>query len=498
MLQKAVPQILAHAYLTEGYDRVSGYVVRAAEVSSVTTIPDLRRLHLLDRPGSRFPADGPLHILHVDKSPSWQLLPARAANIVERDVLDPSGTVEVDEQLVEVFHLDHTRLTSGARLWRFADDADPVLVGTYHGPALGWQDHTREDALKAVIPTATVGAVVVIDENAFVADIVSGDDGVPTAITAVAPSEPPAELGFTQNVNGFWVRPVAHAEAKALFEVRVTATWRGHAVQLAQQFRLPDGQVAARICSMARDWTKAEAAGFIEIDLGVWESTVPAEELKDSAPQEIAATPWMTAWQLERLQQLEKATRANTVQAAAGVVHTTGFAPDSVPVTTASGAAAGAGAGGTASAPLPGTVTSPPGTGLKDAAHQALYQRIAQGVIPHIPPGASEIQLLCESVGNVMELSAQAILEDGSPARVPTVSEDVARALGELRNLGRTSPEGPWFGALVAIRAKGEFSINFNRTRRPIMKREITPEMLRLERERFPRDEWPEWFLELE
>lgn len=469
VLQKAVPPALVHAYLKEGYDRVSGYVVRAAEVSGVATIPALRRLHLLDHPASRVPAGSPLHILHVDQSPSWQLVPARGGAIA-RDVLDPSGTAEVDGARVDVFHLAHTRLTSGARLWRFEPDADPVLVGTYLGPALGWQDHTRDDTLTAVVPVATVGAVVVLGDKAFVADVVSGPDGTPTTITAVAPAEPPADLGFTRNAKGFWVRDVDHAEARALFEVRVTGRWRGHPVQVAQQVRLPASQVVVRICSLARDWTKAEAAGFIEIELGVWETTVPADEVTDTQPQEIAARPWMTSWQLERLRRLEEAASSNTVQPP----------------------------GPTTPAPIPGTVTSAPGSGLRDAAHQALYQRIAQGAIPHLPAGARELQLLCEAVGNVMEISAQAILTDDTPAPVPTMSEDVARAFGELRALGARGEEGPWFGALVRITAAGQFAVNFNRTNRPRMKREITAGMLRVERERFPRAQWPQWFLDLE
>ena len=107
--------------------------------------------------------------------------------------------------------------------------------------------------------------------------------------------------------------------------------------------------------------------------------------------------------------------------------------------------------------------------------------------------------MLCEAVGNVMELSAQAILDGDSPVGLPTVAQDVARAFGELRALGgKEGGEGPWFGALVRITAAGEFTIRFNRTDRPRMRRDITPEMLRVERERFPRDTWPQWFLDLE
>ncbi|MGM0385257.1 MAG: hypothetical protein ACQERF_04650 [Actinomycetota bacterium] len=495
VLQKAVPPAIVAAYLTHGYDRISGYVVRAAEVSQVTDFADLRRLHMVDHEGSLHATTGPLHILHVDRSPSWKPLPAE--KVAERDVLDASGTVEVAEQLVQVFLLDHTRLTPGARLWRFEEGADPVLVGTYHGAAHGWQDHTRDDVLTAAVPAPAVGAVVVLDGKAYVADVVNDDDGAPASITAVSALEPPESLGFKQNQHGHWVRPVEHAEAQALFEVRITGTWRDHPVQVAQQFRLPDGRNAVRICSLARDWTKAKELGFLELELGVWEHTVPAEDVKDAVPQEIAAQSWLTAPQRERLAKLEEASRSNKVRPApGGAVRTRGLAPDQPARTTAAGAAASSGGG---EAVEPGTIRSAPGTGMKDAAHQALYQRIAKGTIPHLPSGAAEVQVLCEAVGNVMELSAQAILDGDSPVVLPTVSEDVARAFGELRALGlREGGEGPWFGALVRITAAGEFSIRFNKVDRPRMRREITAEMLRVERERFPRDDWPQWFLELE
>lgn len=519
VLQKAVPPALVAAYLQHGYDRVSGYVVRAAEVSGVTDVADLRRLHMVDHEGSLHATTGPLHVLHVDKSPSWRLQPAEG--LAERGVLDGSGTVEVAEQLVQVFLLDHTRLTPGARLWRFEESADPVLVGTFHGAAHGWQDHTRDDVLTAAVPSPTAGAVVVLDGKAYVADVVSDDDDAPTSITAVSALEPPEPLGFTQNRHGHWVRAVEHAEAQALFEVRIAGTWKDHPVQLVQQFRLQDGRAAVRICSLARDWERAKALGFLELELGVWEHTVAAEDLKDAVPQELAAQAWLTAPQRARLEQLAAASEANTVRPAGGTVRSSGLAPDQpgvvaggalpsgeaavpggVAAPSSDGAAASGAAtpsGGATPSSEPGTIRTTPGTGLQDAAHLALYQRIAKGTIPHLPTGAAEVQVLCEAVGNVMELSAQAILDGDSPVGLPTVAQDVARAFGELRALGgKEGGEGPWFGALVRITAAGEFSIRFNRTDRPRMRRDITPEMLRVERERFPRDTWPQWFLDLE
>lgn len=454
---------MALAYLTQGYDRVAGYVVRAAEVSGFTSLADLRALHHLDHEGSLHPAAGPVHVLHVDRSPVWQLHPAPSDRVRERPEFETSGIVEVRDQLVEQQFLDHTRLTRGARLWRFEAGRDPLLVGTYLGPALGWQDHTRDGVVTATVPAPTTGAVVLLGEEAFVAEVASDDDGRPEAITAVAASEPAPGLGFTRQEGArFWTRAVDHADARALFEVRVTGSHLGLPVQVTQQFRMPDGTIRARVASLARDWERARDAGFLELELGVWEKDVPLSEVADLTPHELTSAAWMTKWQQDRVAALRQ--RAAQTPAAEGGPPAAG----------------------------------PPAAGPGDQRHLELYQRIARAVVPALPAGATACQILCQSVGNVMELSAQAILGDESPVALPEVDAELGRAFAELRALGARSEEGPWFGVLLTIRANGEVSIRFNRSDRPRLRRDITGKMLRAERARFPRDAYPGWFTELE
>lgn len=500
VLQKAVTPAMVEAYLTGGYDRVSGYMVRAAEVNDVTSVEDLRTLHVLDYEGSTFPASGPIHILHVDRAPAWPLIPATSKNVHERDALSTSGTVEVNEQLVEIFYLDHTRLTAGARLWRFEDDADPVLVGTYLGPASGWHTHAT-DTTKHMTPTQIAGSVVVLGTHPFTAQVTSGDDGVPTGIVAVAASEPQDHVGFAENLHGLWVREVRHSEARALFEMHVTAEFRDVPVQVVAQFSTPEGTVMARIVSLARNWEKSRDAGLMQVELGVWEGTVRVADLANMSPRELAPAQWMTPHQKKRLADIQAgraaASAGRTPAGGAGQgpaadpgtppggrIVSSGLAPDVPPSPTDLPAGDG---------PAPGMITTPPGTGLSDAAHLALYQRIAQGTLPHAPKGSAEIRVLCEAVGNAMELSAQASDTSGNVTVLPTVSEDVARAFGELRALEAKPGEGTWYGVLVVISAKGELSLRFNRTDRPRFKRALTAEMVATEKKRFPRDSWPEW-----
>lgn len=422
VLQQAVSPARAAAYLA-GYDRVSGYVVRAAEVSAVTDLAGLRHLHGLDA------GTGAVYILHVDTSPSWSLLAAG-------DRLDlPGATVE--GRHVPRFFLNHTRLTPGARLWRFEADSAPVRVGTFRGVAHGWLDHTR-GTVAAPQPSLDVGPAVVLAGTAYVADVVSGDDGVPVAITAVSALEPPVSLGFARNPFGHWTRPVQLHEAEALFDLTVAGTWRDHPVQLVQQTRTGDGRIAVRVCSLAPH--QAAELGFQEVEPGGWEATVPAEQIRDAAPREITPRAWLTA-QREQLARVEARADLNT----------------------------------------------PP--------HEH-FRRIAHSIIPHIPSGTAEVQVLCEALGDVLEVSAQAILDGDSPVALH-LPLAVAQSLSEARTLsGGEGGDGPWFGVFLRITATGEVTVHFNREDRPRL--EITADMVRVERERFPRPRYPRWFEEQE
>lgn len=448
VLQKAITPAHARAFLTEGYDRVAGYVVRAPEVSHVTDPQELRLLHRTNYDGSPFPPDGPLHILHMDRSPSWLLTPASA--MVEYDG-DPAARSSLPGLSVEESFLDHTRLTSGARLWRFAEGADPIHVATYRGPGAGWEDH-QSGALKLSTPLPTVGAVAVIGRTAYVADVLSSDDGAPIAITALTASEPSTELGFERLPSGVWARAVEHSELSALFEVRVTAFWREHPVLVVQSFRHPEGFLATRIFSLARNWQQARDVGMVEVERGVWELTVKADEIQRITTHEAAARPWMTAVQQQRVAEAAKQQ--------------------------------GAASGGTGGEPDAGTL--------------AALKRIATGAMPHIPKEATKVQLLCQSVGAAIEWAAQATMPDGSTQVLSIPEQDVGYAFADLRVLGNKPGAGSWFGALVTLTPAGQVSIAFNRDSQPSMQQPITAQLLRAERERFPRDKWPDWFTALE
>jgi hypothetical protein len=59
LIQKAVTPQLSNAYLTAGWDRVSGFVVEASTVAFATTPAQLFDVHALGFPGSPFSPDDP-------------------------------------------------------------------------------------------------------------------------------------------------------------------------------------------------------------------------------------------------------------------------------------------------------------------------------------------------------------------------------------------------------------------------------------------------------
>lgn len=459
VLQKAVTPALVHAYLAGGYDRVAGYVVRAAEVNDVTTPAGLRRLHLTDYPETTFPNGGPIHILHVDRSPAWNL--TAADKLHERPVMDPSGTVEVDEQLIPLFYLDHSRLTPGARLWRFEDGQDPVLVATYEGPTLGWQNH-EGGKLVHMAPTPIVGDVLVVGSTAFTAQVTCTDSGAPQTIVAVSPQEPADVPGFQQNLAGLWVRQFEHTELRALFESQLVSTYRELPVQVVARLARPDGTKLARVASLARDFEAAQKLGFTEVELGVWEATVPLAELSTPAPREISPQSWMTAEQRSRLKAAKEAQQSGApVQA-------------------------------TPSGPTV-SITSPPGEGIFDAEHLKLYQQILTAVVPKVPADATQIQLLCEVVGDRMNVAVQALKpEEGAVSGLPPVGQDVAKAFAQLRTLEAKPGMGTWFTAFMLIEKSGNLKVKFDSERKPRLK--LTQQMIDVEKQHFPRETYPDWF----
>ena len=506
ILQKAVTPKLSTAYLEKGFDRVAGFVVPAAEVAEVTNNQRLFELHGLGYEGTPFSADEPIDILHLPQPPTARLLRATGGTTDEQrkatggPFLEPApftgtGYAETDGVVVSLSWLEHTRLSPGARLWRFYPDSnEPELVGTYHGPAFGWQDHLAEDALHAVSPTSFVGPAARTEHGVYAAEVTTDDDGAPTAVTLVARSAKAEEHGFTRTPAGTWAKKVPVDQVQALFELHLSAVWNGMPVRVVEQFPGPEQQRLSRIFAVGLNAEAATKLKMTRIEPGVYEANVPTENLKNVTPTQRVAKTW------------PKPEGATPVRAAAG---------QAARQATAAGQATGAGqqAAGTASRPgaadaASSTPAQPAPTGdeplvegdpaLSGAEHQELYRRIARGVAAGAPEGAASIQMLARVVGSRVELAAQASLKDGSAAPLKGAAKDTPEAVLELRRLTYRPERGAWYTMTAMLDAQGKFTARFNWDQEPDWQQQApSPVEYAADLEAFPREgTLPDWLAE--
>lgn len=460
MLQKAVTPAVSAAYLDKGFDRVAGFVVPAAEVASVTTTAQLMELHGLAYPGSPFRPDRPIDVLHTPQPATARLLRATGGStpdqreatggpFLEPEPFTGTGLAETDGVVVTLSWLEHTRLEPGSRLWRFHPErSEPELVGTYHGPAFGWEDH-RDDAgtLHAVAPSTFVGPSARTDDGVFAAQLETAEDGKIVTVTLVSGSAIVADKGFTATESGTWAKRVPVGQVDAVFELHVAATWRGMPVRVVERFRAEDdGADQARVFALGLNAAAAARLRMGRVEPGVYESTVPFTELEKPETTQRFAPAW-----------------PGRDQAAAR--------------------AAAAREGG--------------GADTTKAVQQELSRRIARGVAEALP-GARRIQILARVVTGRVEIAAQGTLADGTTVPLSTVPEEVVRSITALRHVTARPDGGAWFSLAGTLDDKGRFALRFDYDDEPSWQTAPTPDAYAKDLERYPRAEGkrPAWLVE--
>ncbi|MDD9206281.1 hypothetical protein PU560_07330, partial [Georgenia sp. 10Sc9-8] len=439
-----------------------------------------------------FSPDEPIDILHLPQPPTARLLRATGGTTDEQrkatggPFLEPApftgtGYAETDGVVVSLSWLEHTRLSPGARLWRFYPDSnEPELVGTYHGPAFGWQNHLAEDALHAVAPTSFVGPAARTEHGVYAAEVTTDDDGVPTAVTLVARSAKAEEHGFTRTPAGTWAKKVPVEQVQALFELHLSAVWNGMPVRVVEQFPGPEQQRLSRVFAVGLNAEAATKLKMTRIEPGVYEANVPTENLKKVTPTQRVAKTW------------PKPEGATPVGATAGRAAGEG---QQDPGTAGQAGAADAGA-----------PTQPTGDerlvegdpALSGEEHQELYRRIARGVAAGAPEGAASIQMLARVVGSRVELAAQASLKDGSAAPLKGAAKDTPEAVLELRRLTYRPERGAWYTMTAMLDAQGKFTARFSWDQEPAWQQQApSPEEYAADLAEYPREGvLPDWLAE--
>lgn len=152
LMQKAVAASQLAYYLDRGYDRVSGFVHRAAELAHLTTPAQLFDALGLGYPGSpfersaekiyvlRWPAFRPNLYRIPYGGQSEAAMRAMEGWVIERPPFRGNGFAPSESSdVVAEFKVDSARLPHGAQLWRIGADGAERLVATLDVDALRWR-----------------------------------------------------------------------------------------------------------------------------------------------------------------------------------------------------------------------------------------------------------------------------------------------------------------------------------------------------------------------
>ncbi|MFE7506398.1 hypothetical protein [Promicromonospora sp. NPDC057488] len=297
-MQKAVTPQQARAYLTDGFDRVGGYVLRAADAVEAGTPAELYQAHGLGYPGTPHSPDEPVHTLWFEMTPQLRAENAVGGNdkpgaertggpFVEHPPFTGTGFAPWPGHAVPVYWLRHSRIPAGAELHRHDPDGSRTHVATYVDVATGWEAAPGSEPLPAPQvspkPSPLVGPIAVFEGKNYAADVLPG------AGVALCTSEPAD--GFEVTRLGRYRRVVAMGELDDLFEMVMRGTVQGLPVRAVDIVRTQQGP-GLWVSYTGHVAVLAEGLGLTKIDAGLYEAAVAPDALADQETLQEAPTSW--------------------------------------------------------------------------------------------------------------------------------------------------------------------------------------------------------------
>jgi len=285
-MQKAVTPAQSHAYLTAGYDRIAGFVVRAEDVAWASTPSEVFDAHDLGYPRSPFsPRAQWVDVLRFIAEPQ----------LVFEDIYEIGDPRELPsgyslDGTAPLWWLRHSRITPGAELVRCFPDGSVALLARYIDVGWGWQvfmPGVRRTGTTSL--SRCVGPVARWHGGYVDADVIEDGNAVVLALSSPPLSEP----GFEPTPAGRWRRVVYRDEVSELLELDLTARWHGLPVRLVDQWTDPAGEIMFRVSSIAPDAALAESLNMRKIEASVYESTVPAARMTDFHTGQIQTATWL-------------------------------------------------------------------------------------------------------------------------------------------------------------------------------------------------------------
>jgi hypothetical protein len=152
IMQKTIPPDQIDYFLDRGYDRVSGFVHRANEMTHLRTPADLYSALGLGYTGSPYQADAKeAYVLRwAAYRPSLYRIPYGGQNdhalramdgwVIERAPFRGNGFAPGEgRDVIAEFKVDSARLPHGAQLWRIDADGEERMIAVFDCDAAAWR-----------------------------------------------------------------------------------------------------------------------------------------------------------------------------------------------------------------------------------------------------------------------------------------------------------------------------------------------------------------------
>jgi len=298
LLQKAITPQLSNAYLTAGWDRVSGFVVSAADAAFATTPEQLFDVHALGFPGSPFsPADPFVDVIRFEARATLRLENAtggvdqasRALTggpFVDRPPFTGTGFAPVSGHIVPVWWMRHTRLVPGTELVRVFADGTATVLAEFVNIADGWVADGVPVARTSALPRH-VGTLAQWNGAYLTADVIDQGRRI-----VLASQTQPTDERFVSTGTGLWKHEIPFEEADAVLELDVQANWNGLELRIVDEFLGDDGSKLSRGSYVGHNADLAEGLQLVKVDAGVYEITVPSESLQDIRTTQLTQASW--------------------------------------------------------------------------------------------------------------------------------------------------------------------------------------------------------------
>ena len=298
ILQKAVTPQLSHAYLTAGWDRVSGFVVTAADAAFATTPAQLFDVHALGFPGSPFSPDDPyVDVIRFPARATMRLENAiggidqatrerTGGPFVDRPPFTGTGFAAVAGHIVPVWWMRHTRLAPGTRLVRMFADGTSTELAVFANIADGWMVDGASVGRSTPF-SRYIGTLAEFNGVHLTADVI--DQG--RRIVLATHSQPTDER-FVRTGRGMWKYEIPFDEAQGVIELDMEGNWNGLNLRIVDEFLDKDGTKLFRGSYLDHNADLAEGLRLAKVDAGVYEITVPAASVLDIRTSTLTQSNW--------------------------------------------------------------------------------------------------------------------------------------------------------------------------------------------------------------